>query len=158
MDSPHKVPVMWKVFPISYRTQWHTNTLVPDCYTLTHSGRDKINAIFQMTFLNSWTSIKISLKFVPEGAINNIPALVQIMACHLFGDKPLSEPMMIRLLTHICVTQTQGVKTESNFSKELHFGCWIKNFYQNLSIFYVWICRRMIVWQDRQSHDESQVN
>ena len=31
--------------------------------------------------LESWCSIKISLKFVPKGPINNIPALVQIMAC-----------------------------------------------------------------------------
>ena len=39
-------------------------------------------------------AIKISLKFVPKGASDNIPALVQIMACHLFGLKPLSESMM----------------------------------------------------------------
>ena len=38
--------------------------------------------------------MKISLKFVPRGPINNIPALVQIMAWHRAGDKPLSEPMM----------------------------------------------------------------
>ena len=37
-------------------------------------------------------SIKISLKFVPKGVMNNIPALVQIMAWHRLGDKPLSEP------------------------------------------------------------------
>ena len=38
--------------------------------------------------------IKISLKFVPKGPINNIAALVQIMACRRPGDKPLSEAMM----------------------------------------------------------------
>ena len=43
---------------------------------------------------NAWISIKISLKFVPEGPINNIPALVEIMAWCRPGDKPLSEPMM----------------------------------------------------------------
>ena len=36
-------------------------------------------------------SIKISLKFVLKGSINNIPTLVQIMAWHWPGDKPLSE-------------------------------------------------------------------
>ena len=36
--------------------------------------------------------IKISFKFVPDGAINNIPALVQHW-CRP-GDKPLSEQMM----------------------------------------------------------------
>ena len=42
--------------------------------------------------------IKISHKFVPKVGINNIPALVQIMAWHRPGDKPLSEPMMVSLL------------------------------------------------------------
>ena len=34
------------------------------------------------------------MEFVPNGPINNIPALVQMMAWHRPGDKPLSEPMM----------------------------------------------------------------
>ena len=55
-------------------------------------------------------SIKFSLKFVPKGQINNIPALVQIMAWRRPGDKPLSEPVMVSLLTHICVTRPQWVK------------------------------------------------
>ena len=42
-------------------------------------------------------SIKISLKFVPKGPINNIPALVQIMAWRRPGDKPLSEPILTQL-------------------------------------------------------------
>ena len=44
---------------------------------------------------NVWITIKISLKFVAKGSINNILALVQIMAWHRSGDKPLSEPMMV---------------------------------------------------------------
>ena len=43
------------------------------------------------------------------GPINNIPALVQIMARRRPGEKPLSEPMMTILLMHICVTRPQGV-------------------------------------------------
>ena len=54
-------------------------------------------------------SIKMSLKFVPKDPINNIAALVQIMACRRPGDRPLSEPMMVSLLTHICVTRPQCV-------------------------------------------------
>ena len=56
-------------------------------------------------------SIKISLKFVPKGPINNNPALVRIMAWRLSGDRPLSEPRMVSLLTHICVTRPQWVNT-----------------------------------------------
>ena len=52
-------------------------------------------------------SINISMKFVPKGPIDNIPALVQIMAWRRPGNKPLSEPMMFSLLTHICVTRPQ---------------------------------------------------
>ena len=59
---------------------------------------------------NEWHSIKISLTFVPNVPINNIPALVQIMAWRRPGDKPLSEPMMVVLPTHICVTRPQWVK------------------------------------------------
>ena len=45
---------------------------------------------------NVWILLKISLKFVPKGPINNIPALLQIMAWRRPGDKPLSEPMLTR--------------------------------------------------------------
>ena len=49
----------------------------------------------------------ISLKFVPKGLIDDIAALVHIMAWHRPGDKPLSEPVMVSLLTHIYATQPQ---------------------------------------------------
>ena len=67
--------------------------------------------IFKWIILNEnvWISINISLKFVPRGPINNIPTLVQVMAWRRPGDKPLSEPMMVRLPTHICVTRPQWV-------------------------------------------------
>ena len=70
--------------------------------------------IFKHIFLNDniWILIKISLKFIPKGPINNIPALVQIMAWHRPDDKPLSEPMMARLPSHICVTQLQWLNKE----------------------------------------------
>ena len=61
---------------------------------------------------NIWIPIEISLKFVPKGSINNNPALFQIMAWRRPGDKPLSEPMMVSSLTHICVTRPQWVKAQ----------------------------------------------
>ena len=39
----------------------------------------------------------ILLKFDPRGSINDIPRLVQIMACRLVGAKQLSEPMLMKL-------------------------------------------------------------
>ena len=69
--------------------------------------------IFQCIFLNEnvWIPIKISLNFVLKGQINNIPALVQIMAWHRPGEEPLSEPMMVSLLTHICVIPPQWINS-----------------------------------------------
>ena len=53
--------------------------------------------IFKCIFLNenAWISLKISLKCASKVRINNIPALVQIMAWRQPGDKPLSEPTII---------------------------------------------------------------
>ena len=41
------------------------------------------------------------MKFVSNGPINNILALVQILAWRQPRDKTLSEPMMVRLPTHV---------------------------------------------------------
>ena len=56
-----------------------------------------------------WISLKVPLKFVPRGPFNNNPALVQLMAWRRPGDKPLSEPMLVFVPTHICVTRPQWV-------------------------------------------------
>ena len=82
------------------------NTLRPR-----QNGHHFTDDIFKHIFLNGnvWISINISLRFVPMRPIDNIPALVRIMAWRRPGDKPLSEPMMVSLLTHICVTRPQWV-------------------------------------------------
>ena len=66
-----------------------------------------MDAVSQTTFSNVFflkenilIPIKISLKFVPKGPINNTPALVQKMAWRRLGDKPLYEPMLVSLLTY----------------------------------------------------------
>ena len=69
------------------------------------------NVIYKFIFNeNAWISIKISLKFVPKGPIKIFLHLVQ-MAWRQPGDKPLSEPMVFSLLTHICVAQPQWVNS-----------------------------------------------
>ena len=73
------------------------------------NGRRFADDTFKHIFLNENVriSIKISMKFVTKGPMNNNPSLVQIMAWRRSGDKPLSEPMMVSLLTHKCVTRPQ---------------------------------------------------
>ena len=75
---------------------WDINTLRPRQH-----GCHFVDNIFKCIFLNENVSIsiKISLKFVCEVRINNIPASVQMMAWRRPGDKPLSETMMVSLLT-----------------------------------------------------------
>ena len=68
---------------------------------------------------NVWIPITIRMEFVPKGPINNIPALVQIMAWRRLGDKPLSESMMVNLPTHICITRPQWVKVKQSASDRL---------------------------------------
>ena len=83
------------------------NTLKPR-----KNGHHFADDVFKCIFLNEnvWILLQISLKFVPNGPINNISSLAQIMAWRRPGDKPLSEPMMVSLLTHICVARPQWVK------------------------------------------------
>ena len=84
------------------------NTLRPR-----QNGRHFADDISKCIFLNenAWILIKDSLKFVPKGSINNSAALVQIMAWRRPGDKPLSKPKLVKILTHICVTRPQWVNT-----------------------------------------------
>ena len=84
------------------------NTLRPR-----QNGRHFTGGVFKCIFLkeNVWILHNISLKFAPKVQINNIPALVQIMAWCRSGNKPLSEPMMVSLLTHICVSRAQWVNS-----------------------------------------------
>ena len=85
---------------------WQLNTLRPR-----QNGCHFPDDIFKWIFVNEiiWISIKISLKFVTGGRIDNIPALVKIMAWRRPGEKLLSEPMMVSSLRHICVTRPQWV-------------------------------------------------
>ena len=66
-------------------------------------GRHFLDDIFKCIFLgeNVLTSIKISLKFVPKGPIENVLTLLQMMDWCRQGDKPFSEPMIVCLVTHM---------------------------------------------------------
>ena len=103
--------ILWNVERVNgaFEELHKLNTLRPR-----QNGRRFADDTFKRIFLNEniRISIKISLKFVSKGQINNNPSLVQIMAWRRSGDKPLSEPMMVRLLTHICVTRPQWVKQQ----------------------------------------------
>ena len=118
--SPVLSCIIWRKVTAIYRectvgwilSCWKINTIPINIW-----GRDKnchhfADDIFKCIFLNEdvWISVKISLKFVPKVRIIYIPAWVQIMAWRRPGDKPLSGPVMVSLLTHMCITRPQWVK------------------------------------------------
>ena len=76
----------YQCFHIVTRRQW-VNSLRPR-----QNGCLFADDTFKRIFLNENIRISTenSLKFVPKGLINNIPALVLIMAWRRPGDKPLS--------------------------------------------------------------------
>ena len=88
--------------------------------SLTHWGRDKMSTIFQTTFSKAfswkkmcqfWLKFHWNLFLFLRFQLYNIPALVQIMTWRRPGDKSISKPMMVSLLTHRCVTRSEWVKT-----------------------------------------------
>ena len=97
--------------PAGASRSWKQSILCINTLRPRQNGRRFADDTFKRIFLNENVriSIKISPKFVPKGPINNNPALVQIMAWRRSGDKPLSEPIMVSLLTHICITRPQWV-------------------------------------------------
>ena len=107
----HAWPYMNVNGKLSWGSYWCNRFTSPYLNTLRprQNGRHFLDDTIKRIFLNEniRISIEISLKFVPKGPINEIPALVQIMAWRRPGDKPLSELMMVNLPKHICVSRPQ---------------------------------------------------
>ena len=74
----------------SLKTCLHTETTLAEIKWPLHPD-DIFKYLFEWKFMNFD-------KFDPKGPINNIPALVQMMAWCRSGDKPLSEPTLVNLL------------------------------------------------------------
>ena len=125
----------------------YVNTLRPR-----QDGRHFPDDTFKRIVLNENVGIsnKISLKFVHKGPINNIPVLVQIMAWRRPGDKPLSEPMMVSLLTHICDTRPQWVKGKySTVNKKMSiWNLLYTHSFNEMSSHRVYITLALNQWQE----------
>ena len=77
---------------------------------LTHWCWGKMAGIFQMIFSNAFSSIKLYECRLGFHWSFFLKKPIQIMAWCWLGDKSLSEPMMVSLLMHICITRPQWVK------------------------------------------------
>ena len=81
---------IWVIIEHTYELKFHSDVFVRFSLTLTHR-------IFEKHFrkLKLWFSNKISLKYAPQGLIDNKPTFVQMIGWHRMGKKPwLSQPMM----------------------------------------------------------------
>ena len=72
---------------------------------------------------------------VPYVRISNSPAWVQIMVWRRSDDKPVSEPMMVSLLTHVFVIRPQWVHDDSSDD------WWSASFLSGLGSYNIWIMR-----------------
>ena len=99
---------------------------------LMHWGWDKMAAILEMTFFiwiffneNFYNLIKISLNFIHEGPVVNMPLLVEIMAWCQTGAKPLSEPMLAYVADeyrHHSASMSYSKERSNTFHKRSNWG------------------------------------
>ena len=102
LDLSHPVPLLLQWLGAMSHFEWLTDCCADIKWPWINSsppeqnGRRFADDIFRCIFVNEkfCIFIKISLKFAPNGPIDNNPALVQIVAWCRIGDKPLSEPML----------------------------------------------------------------
>ena len=135
---------------ISQRHQHHLHTVnlemlaIWGCWPVTHPPMDKMAAIlaaediFKCIFLNENVriSIEISRNFVPKGSINNIPALVQIMAWRRTGDKidPMGLKRNSRIFTKWYVPVFESSKITCIWVRSRNCGCLVTWFcYQSIT-------------------------
>ena len=93
----------------------------------THWGRNKWPPLsrwhFRMHYLEKQFWFQIWFTFHWNFflcSIDNKMALVQVMAWHRPGEEPLSEPMMVRLLTEIWAMRPEWVNPQARQKKCLH--------------------------------------
>ena len=116
-DGPHLGPMNLAIRNgiIELRQFWiRYGSLPVNTLRQRQNGRFFPDEIFKWIFLNEYICIylRISLKFVPRVQINNIPALVQIMAWRCPGASHYLNQWWYSLLTHICITRPQWVKSK----------------------------------------------
>ena len=117
--------------PVSFMDQW---SLVFNTLRLRQNGCH-FPDIFKCIFLNEnvWISIKISLKFVPNGPINNIPALVQIMAWrrpYFFMDICVTQPWWVKKRPELITYQVWHVsmtRLTTQFSQNYFEHWWSRS-------------------------------
>ena len=109
MTTKHMVRLRAYVNKVSYYMigigKWQFHTLRPR-----QSGRHFSDDIFKCIFFNEEFEFRLKCHWNLFIRSSNIPALIQTMGRRRPGDKPLSEQIIVSLVTHKCVTRPQWVK------------------------------------------------
>ena len=110
------------------------------------------NEFSLMKMLEFWLKFHWSLFL--RGPINNIKALVQIMAWRRPGDKPLSEPMLVSLLTHngsLGLNELMTWWSDDSIVVSTNTEMVMSSFWQNFitygGIFIQWLHWKLSKWQ-----------
>ena len=96
----YKHPELKLMIKIIFRSKFHTvfNMTKHKGFSSSpprENGCHVTDDIFKCIFMNEkYCILFFDSKFVPNGPIDKKSALVQVMAWHRTGDKPLSEPML----------------------------------------------------------------
>ena len=95
--KPLSGTMMTCVIPCHYQVQWWpiVNWTLRNKQLFVSKLKCFLSSIFFMQFL--FILFQSLLKFVPKGPIDNKSSLVQEIVWCLTGDKPLSEPMVIKI-------------------------------------------------------------
>ena len=120
----------------------------------TQNGRHFADDIFKCIFMNEnvWILMKISLKFVPKVPINNIPALVQIMAWRRPGDKPLSEPIIWLVYRRIYASPGLNELMYVQFLLSVHYSDIIMSVMESQIIGVSIVCSTVCSGADQRKH------
>ena len=142
VNSPHKWPVTRKMFPFD-------DVIV---YTYTWSPRDRSSKATEQLrpqwsrFFQCLTHLGLSYTSVhPETK----SSLVQINVCHLFGDKPLSEPILVyyQLNPWEYTSMKTELKCYNAYSKKNIWKCRLQNDDHIVSVSTWWF---YILWTSSQ--------
>ena len=126
MTTKHMVKLRSYVNNLSYHMiaigMWQFHTLRPR-----KSGRHFSDDIFKCISFNEEFEFRLRCHWNLFIGSSNIPALVQTMGRRRPGFKPLSEPIVVNLVTHICITWPQWDKKRvSCICKTISYRIWIK--------------------------------
>ena len=108
---------------------------------------------------------KKSLDFIPKIPIGNKPALVQIMAWRLTGDKPLSELMMVYCKDCPNLLKLNATNSQKLYSKACtvsllvtyccRLGCWHITFCFHMYMCMQWgkLLNKNMIWYSGKADD-----